>query len=289
MKKRNRKPSRREKQGPSGTAQKASASRSRLPQQDGLRPSEFMRARRPDLFSDTQVIEQPQLDRTTFEYHLATLTDRKQGDRLRTLRTETRRKGDLSQPDSADRSNRRVGTARPTPKPIRLPRKLRSSGTKDTRRASRASRERWAFAFSAKKDWKAKVRSDIKNIAATGRGHTVAYSITSQYVKDKDRGNLEDELSRAHGLTVRILDRSWIIDRVFKNDHKRLAVETLRLDIPLVSKQTRGPRDTAHQAEAGRARGADQGPEPLCGARLPIRRRLSRNRHPCAEPRTPAH
>src|ERR1700682_1068162 len=41
-------------------------------------PSEYMRARRPNLFSDTDVGEQAQLDRLTFEYTLETLTNRKQ-------------------------------------------------------------------------------------------------------------------------------------------------------------------------------------------------------------------
>ena len=248
MKKRNRKPSRREKQGPSGTAQKASPSRSRLPQQDGLRPSEFMRARRPYLFSDTQVIEQPQLDRTTFEYHLATLTNRKQEIDFEHFARRLAEKEICPNliPQTGPTGG---GDSKTDTETYPVASEIAQLWYEGHTTSQQASRERWAFAFSAKKDWKAKVRSDIKNIAATGRGHTVAYSITSQYVKDKDRGNLEDELSRAHGLTVRILDRSWIIDRVFKNDHKRLAVETLRLDIPLVSKQTRGPRDTAHQAE----------------------------------------
>lgn len=43
-----------------------------------FRPSEFMRARRPHLFSDSEVVEQARLDRPTFEYHLETLTARKQ-------------------------------------------------------------------------------------------------------------------------------------------------------------------------------------------------------------------
>ena len=207
-----------------------------------------MRARRPYLFSDTQVIEQPQLDRTTFEYHLATLTDRKQEIDFEHFARRLAEKEICPNliPQTGPTGG---GDSKTDTETYPVASEIAQLWYEGHTTSQQASRERWAFAFSAKKDWKAKVRSDIKNIAATGRGHTVAYSITSQYVKDKDRGNLEDELSRAHGLTVRILDRSWIIDRVFKNDHKRLAVETLRLDIPLVSKQTRGPRDTAHQAE----------------------------------------
>ena len=207
-----------------------------------------MRARRPYLFSDTQVIEQPQLDRTTFEYHLETLTNRKQEIDFEHFARRLAEKEICPNliPQTGPTGG---GDSKTDTETYPVASEIAQLWYEGHTTSQDASRERWAFAFSAKKAWKAKVRSDIKNIAATGRGHTVAYSITSQYVKDKDRGNLEDELSTAHALTVRILDRSWIINRVFKNDHKRLAIETLRLDIPLVSKQTRGPRDTAHYAE----------------------------------------
>ena len=248
MKKWNRNPSPDEKQGPNGTAQNASASQCHFPQQDGLQPSEFMRARRPYLFSDTQVIDQPQLDRTIFEYHLATLTNRKQEIDFEHFARRLAEKEICPNliPQTGPTGG---GDSKTDTETYPVASEIAELWYEGHTTSQEAARERWAFAFSAKKDWKTKVRSDIKNIAGTGRGHMVAYFITSQYVKDKDRGNLEDELSTTHGLTVRILDRSWIIDRVFKNDHKRLAVETLRLHIPLVSKQTRGPRDTAHQAE----------------------------------------
>src|SRR3990170_17305 len=41
-------------------------------------PSEWMRARHPDLFSDTRVDDAPRLAKAVFEYHLDTLTSRKQ-------------------------------------------------------------------------------------------------------------------------------------------------------------------------------------------------------------------
>src|SRR5690349_13420504 len=45
---------------------------------ENFRPSEFMRARRPELFSDSKVIGEPRLSPEVFEYHLDTLTSRKQ-------------------------------------------------------------------------------------------------------------------------------------------------------------------------------------------------------------------
>src|SRR5689334_9380912 len=45
---------------------------------DRFHPSQFMRARRPELFSDSRVIERPQLSRDVFDHYLDTLTSRKQ-------------------------------------------------------------------------------------------------------------------------------------------------------------------------------------------------------------------
>jgi len=41
-----------------------------------------------------------------------------------------------------------------------------------------AASERWAFAFSAKKKWRGKLRSDIAKIASTGRDYQKARSTT---------------------------------------------------------------------------------------------------------------
>ena len=207
-----------------------------------------MRARRPYLFSDTQVIEKPHLDRTTFEYHLETLTSRKQEYDFEYFARGLAEKEICPNliPQTGPTGG---GDSKTDTETYPVASEIAQLWYEGRTTSQTASRERWAFAFSTKKDWRTKIRSDIKNIAATGRGHTVAYSITSQFVKDKDRANLEDELSEANGFTVRILDRSWIVDRVFKNDHQSLAIETLRLKIPLVPKQKRGPRDTERQAE----------------------------------------
>jgi hypothetical protein len=84
-----------------------------------------------------------------------------------------------------------------------------------------AAEERWAFAFSAKKTWRPKVRSDVAKIAATGRGYTTAYFVTNQFVPDKARAAIEDQLQKKYKIDVRILDRTWICDRVFDHHHER--------------------------------------------------------------------
>ena len=47
---------------------------------------------------------------------------------------------------------------------------------------SDAANERWAFAFSAKKVWGAKVDSDIKKLAETNRGYKKAFFVSNQFM-----------------------------------------------------------------------------------------------------------
>lgn len=111
-----------------------------------------------------------------------------------------------------------------------------------------AAHERWAFAFSAMSDWKPKLESDIEKIAKTGRGYTKAFFVTNQAVKASQRAKLEDELGKKHGPEVRVLDRTWILDRVFGGHHADIAVEELKVTaLPSQTVQL-GPQDAANQA-----------------------------------------
>jgi hypothetical protein len=112
-----------------------------------------------------------------------------------------------------------------------------------------AASERWGFAFSAKKDWRAKVRSDIAKIASTGRGYAKVIFVTNQYVPDKARASIEDKLRKANSIDVRILDRTWILDRVFGHHHETLAVEELGITTPVRREVRRGPLDTQREQD----------------------------------------
>ena len=112
-----------------------------------------------------------------------------------------------------------------------------------------AAGERWGFAFSAKEDWRSKVQSDVRKLVKTGRGYKKAFFISSQYIRDKERSDVEDSLSKEVGIDVRIMDRSWLLDRVFKNRREQLAIDELHLKPPIQTKQTKGPRDVARESE----------------------------------------
>jgi hypothetical protein len=207
-------------------------------------PKELMRARHPDLFSDTEFEASVELPKAVFEYHLDTLTSRKQEYEFEhfcrklaereicpNLRVQTGPTGggdskvdSETYPVAAEIANRWwIGEP--------------SGGS-----------ERWAFAFSAKKAWKPKVRADVANVISTGRDYKRIYFFTNQFVSDKDRAKLEDELTTGAGLPVHIVDRSWIVESVYervtspwRSPHwasTRLAshgVSDLVLSTPLVS------------------------------------------------------
>ena len=112
-----------------------------------------------------------------------------------------------------------------------------------------AASERWAFAISAKQQWRSKVRSDVQGIVETQRGYTLIYFISSRYIKDKDRANIEDELRKQYNVNVRVLDRTWILDKVFQNKREHLASETLKINLPLTQIVKKGSLDTEREAQ----------------------------------------
>lgn len=218
----------------------------RLTQNGFHNPREFMRARHPDLFADTHVDDASCLPRAVFEYYLDTLTNRKQEYEFEhfcrklaekeicpNLRVQT---GPTGGGDSkVDSETYPVAPEIAERWWIGTP----SAGT-----------ERWAFAFSAKKNWKPKVKADVQSIVSTGRDYKRIYFFTNQFVSDKDRSNQEDTLAKQTGIPVHIFDRAWIVNRVYEGGHLDIAIAALGIEGATCEKRLRlGPRDTSRLAE----------------------------------------
>lgn len=209
-------------------------------------PREFLKARRPEKFSDSVSEQKQTLDRSMLEYHLSTLTSR-------------------SQETDFERFARRLAEKEICPNLLPHTGPTGGGDSKvDTETypvadalslgwfagiGREAATERWAFAFSAKKEWQEKLQSDIAKIAGTGRKYRKAFFITNQFVKDKFRGQVEDKLSKKYKLDVRVLDRSWILDKVFGNGHQSIAIEELRLSLPTSTNVRTGPLDLQKKGE----------------------------------------
>lgn len=206
-----------------------------------FKPSEFMRGRRPHLFSDSHSEIETELQRDVFDYQLETLTNRKEETKFEHFARKLAEKeicpNLLPQTGPTGGGDSKVDTET-----------YAVSGEIAERWYvgidQSAARERWAFAFSAKKDWRSKVKSDVEKIVKTGRGYAKIFFISNQYIPDRKRAELEDELSKEHDARVQILDRTWIIEKVFGNNRTALAIDALGITGLANQKQAiRGPKD----------------------------------------------
>ena len=225
-------------------------------------PRDFMRARRPDLYSDSVTEREPEVDFAYLQFVLEQVTERKEEIAFdhfcRRLAEKEICPNLVTQTGPTGGGDSKVDTeTHPVAEGIAERWYVGDPG--------RASSERWAFAFSAKKDWRPKLRDDIQKIVETGRGYTVAYFLTNQQVPDRIRGNLEDELRKKWSLDIRILDRTWIADRVLRNRHFALFESTLQVNLGGTTTRRLGRTDTERERSLAELDGQIGDPDRYAG------------------------
>lgn len=209
-------------------------------------PSNFMRARRPERFSDSVITPTAAFDADYFEFILDKITTDKRQFQFENL---CRR---LAEKEIAP-------NLIPTTGPVGGGDSKRDSETYPVSdeiadawwvsEAREAAKGKWAFAMSAKAKWKPKIKGDVDKIVKLDREFERIYFMTNQPVKDKDRAKVEDELGAEYNVDVRILDRTWITEKVTQNGHQRLAAATLDYRLPFDDERTLGPKDASRTAE----------------------------------------
>jgi hypothetical protein len=209
-------------------------------------PSDFMRARRPELFSDSTAYDEALYPRSILDHFLDTLTSRNEE---RLFETFARRVAERVICPNLVPQTGPVGGGDSKVDSETYPVAEELASTWYHNDAVAAAREKWAFAISAKRAWRPKVQSDVKKIAATGRGYTNIYFITSQYVPDKARGELQDSLSSECSAKVTILDRTWILAQMYENQHLDLAFEIFSIMPDYQQRVRQGPVDAMRQKE----------------------------------------
>lgn len=208
---------------------------------------DFMRARRPELYSDSIWHAQASMDRGQFEYHLDTLTHRKQEIEFETFSRMLAEK-ELCPNLVPQTGPTGGGDSKVDTETYPVADDIADRWYEAT--ARRAANERWAFAISAKKDWVPKVKSDVKKIVETGRAYTLIYFITNQFAPDKKRSEVEDSLRALYGVGIRILDRTWIVERTVANKRWDIAEQTLGLKLAHSQNQkSLGPLDAERARE----------------------------------------
>ncbi len=204
-------------------------------------PSDFMRARRPELFSDSSVEQERKFGKSQLEFYLATLTQRKEEYQFENFCRRLAEKeicpNLIPQTGPTGGGDSKVDSeTHPVASSIA---ERWFIGEPD-----KSSSERWAFAMSAKENWREKFKSDVKKAIDTQRGYSRIFFMTNQSVKDKDRATLEDLLSTDH-LQVKIFDRTWIVDKIHQSKRWEIVAETLDVEpIEVAEKKTVGPKDT---------------------------------------------
>ena len=210
-------------------------------------PSEFYRQLRPEYFSDSEIISQNTLPREVFTYELSKISTNQKQDEFETLCRRLAEKfitpnlipqvgptggGDgktdsETYPVSEDIANRWF-----TPD---------NGWNKD---------ENWAFAISSKEAWKEKVKSDVKKIVETKRGYTRVYFMSNQLISSKKKKDAQDEFIKEFKIDVVILDREWILEKIYNNKLTDLAVDSLNMSDSFKIKQVRmGSNDTYREKE----------------------------------------
>ena len=180
------------------------------------RQNEFYKKTHPEQFSDSILVKKGNLDRDMFDYYLESLTSKN----LEKAFEEFCRK--LAESEVCPNLLPQTGPTGGGDSKVDSETYPVSKEISDRWYfGNAATSERWAFAISAKKDWKSKVKSDVAKIVSVnqqeGRGYTKVFFMSNQYVPDKKRAQAEDELRNLHGVDIRILDRSWILDKVFSS------------------------------------------------------------------------
>ncbi|AUA58881.1 Uncharacterised protein [Achromobacter spanius] len=207
---------------------------------------DFMRARRPELYSDTVQVEVSEMDRRQFEFHLASLTSRKEETPFenfaRVLAERELCPNLLPQTGPTGGGDSKVDTE--TYPVARAIANLWYEGLPEA-----TGLERWAFAVSAKAKWKPKLDSDVAKIVATARPYSLVYFITNQAVRDKDRAETQEALKDKYGIEVRIMDRTWIVDRVVTHKRWDIVSETLQFELSTRLAVKHGPLDVARMRE----------------------------------------
>ena len=197
-----------------------------------------MRELRPEYYSDTQNRDAYDLDQSTLEYHLDTLTNRNETHEFEIFARKLCERAICPnlRPQTGPEGG---GDSKADTETFPVAPEISIAYVGDVAGGS----ERWAFAFSAKKRWKEKARNDVKGIAETGRPYQKIICVTSQFARTKDRADLEQELSGEFGIPVTVHDRSWIVKEIIENDRKDIAFNYLAIGKVVDDPRRLGPTD----------------------------------------------
>lgn len=212
-----------------------------------MTPSEFYKQRRPEFFSDSEIITQTTLPREVLAYELSKISTNQKQDEFETLCRRLAEK--FISPNLIPQVGPTGGGDGKTDSET-YPVSESISDRWFTPENGWNKDENWAFAISAKEDWKGKAKGDVKKIVETARGYTRVYFISNQLISSKKKKDAQDEFIKEFKIDVVILDGEWILEKIYNNNLIDLVVDSLNLSSIYKNKETKlGINDTRRLEE----------------------------------------
>ena len=191
-----------------------------------ISPAEFYRTRRPEFFSDTEILNEVELPRELSKFELDNITTNQKENDFEVLCRRLAEK--FISPNLIPQVGPTGGGDGKTDSetyPV-------SSAISDRwfiPENGWEKDEKWAFAISAQKAWRSKAKSDVKKIIETERGYTRVYFMTNQFISSKKKKDAQDKFIEQFNIDVVILDGKWILEKIYNNSLIDLFVSCLNM------------------------------------------------------------
>ncbi|MGN6299436.1 MAG: hypothetical protein ACTHM7_21770 [Ginsengibacter sp.] len=204
-------------------------------------PSQFYRRRRPEYFSDSKIVAKAILPREQLDYEISQISTTQKQDSFENLCRKLAEK--LITPNLIPQVGPTGGgdgktDAETYPVSNFISERWFVSDNKWN------ENENWAFAMSAKKDWKTKVKSDVKGIIDTNRGYTRIYFFSNQKISSKNKKETQAQIKKDFGIELVILDAEWILEKVYSNNLLNDVIEALNLSRIYIEEKIVGANDS---------------------------------------------
>lgn len=212
-----------------------------------MTPSEFYKQRRPEFFSDSEIVTQVALPREYLSFELNKISTNQKQDEFETLCRRLAEK--FISPNLIPQVGPTGGGDGKTDSET-YPVSETISNRWFTPENGWDKDENWAFAISAKEEWKGKAKGDVKKIVETARGYTRVYFMSNQLISSKKKKDAQDEFIKEFEIDVVILDGEWILEKTYNNNLIDLVVDSLNLSYVYKNKETKlGSNDTRRLEE----------------------------------------
>ncbi|SMG19918.1 hypothetical protein [Sphingobacterium psychroaquaticum] len=209
-------------------------------------PSQFYRKQRPEYFSDSKTIAKVVLPKEQLDFILSQISTNQKHDNFETLCTKLAEK--LIIPNLIPQVGPTGGGDGKTDSET-YPVSSFISDRWFVGENKWNENENWAFAISAKSEWKSKVKSDVKKIIDTKRGYTKIFFFSNQKISSKNKKDVQDGVKRDYGIELVILDAEWILEKVYGDNLLNIVIETLNLSIEYLQEVVLGPWDIERKAQ----------------------------------------